>query len=1014
MDDFSSLKLNKLVVCPALIGRTACLDTIEEAILQTTTGAGRLLLFSGEAGVGKSRLVATAKTKANGLNWLVLEGHCFDSDYSFPYDPLIDLLRTFFTPFNRETVLEALGIHGPQLVKILPELSTYLPELVPSPVLVPEVEKRQLFEALTQFILRQAASQPLLFIIEDLHWCDQTSLEFLLQLARRLVNYPALIVLTCRNEANSPELTYFLASLERERLITELVLAPLNLREVEAMLEVIFELHEPVPAEFLTTLYNLTEGNPFFIEEILKALITKGEIFYASGVWDRKPLIEMHIPRSLQAAVTQRLACLSEPAREILLLAAVLGQQFDFELLMSLTQLTEATLLDLLKELIAAQMLTELSVEKLAFRHTLTRHIIYQQLLARERRAFHLKIALAIEQLYATNLSLHLADLAQHFYQAGEWLKAITYARPLGEKSLALNAPQSIIEQYNRIIEATRQLGGSPAEQDYLRRGHAYEMLGQFEAAQIDYEVAQAAANETHNQPAEIEALLALGLLWAARDYSLTGNFYRQALELARQLNDPAMLAHCLNRLGNWHANMEQPLQGLEFHQEAMTLFEEIKNQSGRAETFDLLGLASLMGGNFVQSAVFYEQAIKLFQELNNLLNNLRSLASSLAFLPILAGSYHSADLRPAPLSLNEAEQAGETSLQLARQINWRSGEAFALYGLCFCLGYHGSYTKALAYAESSLKIAKEIGHNQWLTSANCALGMLYYDLLDLKTAQPYLEEALTQAKRLNSAYWMHNTGGFLASLYTRSGQTNRAEETLQEVLTPDMPTETLGQRIAWQARAELDLRKGEPEKAWQILERMDAFSPPSLPNGLVEATIPTLLKAEVLLALDRTEEAEAMLIAARNEMQTQGVPSLVWRIEISLAQLYLKQKRNAAANEAITSAETIITELAAALEDEELQRNFQREALALIPTAPALSSSQAMRQTRAGLTARERDVALLVAQGKSNREIAAELVLNKRTVESYLEHIFSKLNLTSRVQLAAWTIEKGWLKPDE
>ncbi len=1003
MESFNFFNTDKVIICPSLIGRTTCLSRLENTLNQVGQGHGKTLVYSGEAGVGKSRLVAETKLRAGSLVWQVLEGHCFESDCSFPYAPLVDLLRQFLTPLNPNDLSATLGSLGTDLVKILPELSARLPGLVTPPILAPETEKRRLFEALTQFFIHQAFSKPLLLVIEDVHWSDQASLEYFLYLARRLQTCPVLLVLTCRNEINSVMLDHLLNQLERERLANELSLTPFNLPEVEAMLNAIFELQRPLRSEFLTTLHELTGGNPFYIEEILKSMSSlAGQAFLQSGL-SSDFLTQLNLPRSIQVAVQQRLTSLSVPAAEVLSIAAVLGRQFNFELMQQLTGLSEGALLELIKELISAQLLVELSVEKIAFRHALTRQAVYNQLLVRERRSLHQMVAETIEQLYASTLNLHLSELANHFYQAGNWPKTLLYARQMAEKSEELYAPQSVIEQSNRIIEATRQLGFPVSCRDYLLRGQAFEIAGHFESASADYEAARKDAAQTLDYPEELNAWLALGFLWAARDYKHSCNFYHQALELARRLNDPPRLARCLNRLGNLHTNLEQPLEALQLHQEAMALFEELNDRVGLAETFDLLGMASFMGGNFAQSAAFYSSAIKLFRELNNR----QGLSSSLALQPLLCGSFHSPELPPAFYDLSKAEAAGQASRQSAHEINWRSGEALALFCLGFCLTYHGRYTRAFTYLTESLKIAEEIEHNQWLAAANCGLGMFYLDLLEYKTARSYLEQALNLSQHLNSPYWVHTSGGFLASLYLQSGQITLAEETLKAVMTPDTPAQTLGQRTAWQAQAELALTKGQFEEALTITNRLVSFNPVSTPDFPGKPVLPTLLQARILIALNRQQEAETILQTCKAAYEVQEVRPMIWRVNLALAGLYIKMKRHTAAAESVRSAQIIIDEIAAPLDNEALKAIFQRQVLSQIPVVPALSERQVAKKAWAGLSEREREVALLVAKGKSNREIAEVLVLNKRTVESYLDHIFSKLNLNSRLQLAAWVFER-------
>ncbi len=227
------------------------------------------------------------------------------------------------------------------------------------------------------------------------------------------------------------------------------------------MLSAMFALASPVRADFLEALYGLTEGNPFFIEEVLKALVAAGEIFYHDGIWDRRPLAEIRIPRSIHDTVQRSLARVSEHARHILALAAVVGRGFDFALLQALSDLAEGELIAALKELIAERLVVEESGERFAFRHALVREAIYSDLLVRERAALHSTIATTIERQGDQAVDQHLADLAYHFSEAGLWQQARVYARRAGEHALRMDAPRTAIEQLTRALDAARHEGMS-------------------------------------------------------------------------------------------------------------------------------------------------------------------------------------------------------------------------------------------------------------------------------------------------------------------------------------------------------------------------------------------------------------------------------------------------------------------------------------------------------------------------------------------------------------------------
>jgi DNA-binding CsgD family transcriptional regulator len=757
-----------------------------------------------------------------------------------------------------------------------------------------------------------------------------------------------------------------------------------------------------VQAAFLDAIYTLTEGNPFFIEEILKSLFAAGEISSTDGTWDRKPLSELHIPRSIADAVQQRSDHLSASARQLVVLAAVTGRRFDFAVLQQVTHYDEQKLLTLMKELLAAQLVIEESAEQFAFRHALTRQAIYTQLLVRERKALHRTIAETMESLYAGALEAHLADLAYHFSDAGVFEKALSYAQQAGETAQRLYAPYAAIEQFTRALDAASHLALAPRAALYHARGQAYETLGEFEQARHDYEQALMAAHEAHDDVAEWQSLLDLGALWAERDYQHTGAYFRQAIELARAQASPKLLAHSLNRLGNWHLNVEQPHEALRYHQEALATFQELNDRLGKAETLDLLGMASLLGGDLLQSAAYYEQAIALLRELDER----EQLPSSLANLMLCGGIYQTETLVPAAVGFAESLQQGELALKIAGEIGQRSDEAYTLIHMAMFLGPRGEYVRALEVAQRGLDIAEDIEHRQWMTAGHRVLGALYLDLLALSEAKPHLEQALAFAQEIGSWFWTRNSSALLASVCIGLEDLAQAEALLTAAPALDAPPQTQAHRLIWYVRAQLALAKGEPYRTLAITEQLFA----STAHVAGEQSIPHLahLRGKALATLNRSAEAETALQAAQAGAVTQDLRPLLWRIAIDLGNLYQAQRRGEEAEQAFATAQELIEDLAAPITDTALRAHFLQQATALLPHQEPLSPRRAAKRAFGGLTEREREVATLIAKGKASREIAEILVVNTRTIEKHIENILSKLGFTSRAQIAVWASEKG------
>jgi DNA-binding CsgD family transcriptional regulator len=992
------------LTCPILVGRAAYLNTIQSLLARARSGHGGTLLLAGEAGIGKSRLAREMSIHAAEHGMQVFQGNCFEPDRTLPYGLLLDTLRSILREYSAETLVAELGTFAPALAQLLPELDVAIPQTMPRSRRDAEQEKRHLFEALAQCFLRLAAQRPLLLVAEDVHWSDDSSLEFLLYLARRIEAQPLALALTYRSDEIHPALAHFLASLDRERLATELALDPLTREDEGAMLRAMFGLQRTVRTDFLDTLFGLTEGNPFFLEEVLHSLLSAGGIDTTVEAWDRVPPKDLHIPRTVQDTVQRRIDQLSPEACDLLTFAAIAGQRFDFALLERLTGRGDLELLRQIKELMAAQLVVEQSEERFAFRHALTRQSVYKGLLARERRALHRQVAETLEALYADSLDAHLADLAYHYSEGGVWDKALKYARLVGERAQALNSPHATVEQFSRALDAASHLGVSAAADIYQARGHAYETLGDFDCALADYEEALARAQAEKDAQAEWGALIALGQLWAGRDYGRTGEYVQRAFALAQTMDQPLVVARSLNRLANWYLNVDQPAEARRYHREALAIFEAQDDLHGVADTLDLLGMATMLSGDMVQATEYYQRAVELYRAQENR----RGLSSSLAGLTIRGATYQSEVMVLPDVRLVDAIRDGDEAVKVARDIDWSAGESFPLWLLGLAHGGHGDFARGFECAEAGLRVAEEIDHQQWKIGSRYALAALNLCLHAYLRAQELMEIALPEANKSGSWHWIRFCAGTLASALIGQGKLDEAEAVLDEYLSPSTPCETLGQRVAWCARIELVLARSDPELALRLTEEKTAASPNATP-----AKPPIRLafvRGKALIALGRTQEAETMLLTALATVESHGARYTQWTIWETLGHLYTAEGRDADAEQAFTTARKLAEELAATAPEPALREAFLSRAISRLP-APAAAPVRKGGANVGGLTGREREVAALVATGKSNRAIADELIVSERTVESHVTNILGKLGFTSRAQIAAWVVEKGLLE---
>ena len=287
-------------------------------------------------------------------------------------------------------------------------------------------------------------------------------------------------------------------------------------------------------------------------------------------------------------------------------------------------------------------------------------------------------------------------------------------------------------------------------------------------------------------------------------------------------------------------------------------------------------------------------------------------------------------------------------------------------------------------------------------------LGTFYLDLLALSTTRRHLEQSLALAKEIGSSFHIRRTTGYLISLLIVERQFPQAEILLNTAGSLELPMQTLAQRSIWRGRAEFALAQGDSALALQIIDQLFASATNAEDQGIGAIPYLAKLRGEALTVLRCWTEAEGTLLAALATAQAQGTPRLVWRINVALGQLYQAQAHYAKAEQAFAAARTVIDDIAATVPDIELRDNFVQQAKTMMSQPQPSTPLQAAKLAHDGLTRREREVAALVAVGKSNRAIAETLVLGVRTVEGHVSNILGKLGFTSRTEIAVWAVEIG------
>ncbi len=445
-----------------MIGRSAEFQDLRLRWSLASQGQAQLVLLSGEPGVGKTRLANEFTAYARLQGAAVLQGGCYEYEAAIPYLPLSEALGEWASAQPEAPLRERLGSLAAELSRLAPVIEARLGPQIPNPTIPPEEERLRLFDHVARFLQRLASENGLLLFIDDLHWADRGTLSLLHYLLRRLRGERILLLAAYREIEldRSHPLGSALAEWSRERLasMTRLPLGRLRLEDCQALLAVLFGQQE-ISLDFALAIYRETEGNPFFIEETIKALIEAGQIYRRDGAWERREIEELAIPQSIKEAVGRRLDGLDSQTCEVLHHAAVLGKTFEFGLLAAFTGSPEDKLLDALDEALTAQLVRPEGEEVFGFTHDKIREVLYEELNPIRRRRLHQRLAESLEQLYPPAASgLPVQDLAHHFLHGGDLKKGLHYAVLAAENADGLYAYDEALRYYALASECGQAL----------------------------------------------------------------------------------------------------------------------------------------------------------------------------------------------------------------------------------------------------------------------------------------------------------------------------------------------------------------------------------------------------------------------------------------------------------------------------------------------------------------------------------------------------------------------------
>jgi len=453
----------------AFVGREAERAQIGAAVEEALAGSGALVMLAGGAGVGKTRLAIESAREASKKGALVLLGRCVETEEPHPYLPFVEMLEMALGQApSKEGFRRALGENAAELAQLAPRLRQAFGD-IPQPLeLPPQQARRYLFDSICEFLARSARIRPIFLVLDDLHWADESTLSLLVHLSLRISGMPVVIVGTYRD--TGPDLNRALVK-ALDQLVRGRV-RPIRLKGLppNAVARILQSLcgREP-PPHLVDAIYQETEGNPFFIEELFKHLVEEGKVLDASGQFRGDLRVsELDVPENVRLVIGRRLDRLIEASQQALAAAAVIGRSFSFKLLESLGQFDSDPLLEAIEEALGMGLIVSSAEGPEApfnFAHELVRQTLLAGLSPPRRQRLHQRVANAIEKTYASDLDSHAAEIAHHLIQAGADADRATimhYLTVAGKRAMQAAAYEDALHHFEAALarcEATDSRG---------------------------------------------------------------------------------------------------------------------------------------------------------------------------------------------------------------------------------------------------------------------------------------------------------------------------------------------------------------------------------------------------------------------------------------------------------------------------------------------------------------------------------------------------------------------------
>ncbi len=867
------------------IGREQELSVLVDHLEQTRKGRGKVVFISGEAGIGKSRLLLEFRKSIADEHVSWLKGSCNSFGKNIPYLPVIEIVKNNLgieDQDNDSDIINKIN-NGTQswehtVRSTIPYLRFLLNVDPGDPVVMrmDAMERRvHIFDSLRALLIQESRKRPVVVIVEDLHWVDEQSEAALTAFVELVVTVPVLLIFTYRPG--------YVSSLGDRSYFHRITLNHITPDKSGLLIEGILKTSN-LPQQVRQLILSKAEGNPFYIEEVTKSLLESGVMDKSNGTYIlNKPAEEIQVPDTIQDVILSRIDRLPKQAREALQLASVIGREFSVRLLNRISDI-ELRLDDMLEELRLLELIyqkeyfPELSY---MFKHALTHDVAYYTLLTERRKKLHRIIGEAIEELYSDHLPDHFEMLAHHYLEGENWEKTLTYLVKAGQKAEAVFANRDALKYYLKALDVCNKTGRSGIETsvDLLQmKGMLNFTVGNYTDAINDFKNMCMIAQRLDNvHLAGLALAFQAWAEWWNHDFDTAEVTAKSALSIAREgYDDVAFFAS--STLGLMFYGIHRSVEAEPYLRKAEELAPLIDNNF-------IKSWYSIVGWHQSQWEGKYDETIQHLARWRNSLEETNSI-----FLIL-----------------------GDRWLQAVT------------------LASKGDYNRAMDLLKGVISTSDRVGGIPfWHARTLNTIGYVYGELQDLKNAIEWNSRGVEAAikAQFDDPEVENNARLNLGDNHMDMGNLDEAQEQYRKVelvvRNPKLPERLDLWRYAqhlFHSHGELCLKRGESDKALNYANECLSLAEPGKSRKYIIKG--RRLRGQVYMMQGKLRESEKEFLSALEIAREVGNPPQLWKTFVALGNLKQLQGKTNESQNAYRNALKVIEAVAEKLEDRQLRETF-------------------------------------------------------------------------------------------